>query len=85
MRNVDNKERPMALREIIEIDEELCDGCGECVPACEEGAIRIVDGKARVIEGLCDGLGHCIGDCPRGPSARCSGTPDRLEGAAPGR
>ena len=54
-------------RPIIEIDEELCDGCGQCVPACEEGAIQIIDGKARLVaEKLCDGLGACLGHCPRG-------------------
>ena len=52
-------------RKIIEIDEELCDGCGQCVIACAEGAIKIIDGKAKVIsDNLCDGLGACIGDCP---------------------
>ena len=56
-----------ARRKIIEIDEELCDGCGQCVTACEEGAIQIVNGKARLVaEKLCDGLGACIGECPRG-------------------
>jgi len=55
------------LREIVTIDEELCDGCGLCVPACEEGAIRVVDGKARLVASrLCDGLGACLGHCPRG-------------------
>jgi len=55
------------LRKIIEIDEELCDGCGECVTSCEEGAIKIINGKAKVISDLfCDGLGACIGDCPQG-------------------
>lgn len=54
-------------RLVVEIDEELCDGCGECVPACHEGALRIVEGKARLVsDSLCDGLGACIGDCPRG-------------------
>ncbi len=54
-------------RKIIEIDEELCDGCGECVPACEESAIQIVNGKARLIaEKYCDGLGNCLGECPTG-------------------
>jgi len=57
----------MALRDIIFIDEELCDGCGECVPSCMEGALRIVDGKARVIaDVLCDGMGACVGECPTG-------------------
>jgi NAD-dependent dihydropyrimidine dehydrogenase PreA subunit len=52
-------------RKIIEIDDERCDGCGQCVPGCAEGALKIVDGKARMIaENLCDGLGACIGECP---------------------
>ncbi len=56
-----------AKRKIIQIDEEKCDGCGACVPSCAEGAIRIVDGKARLIaERYCDGLGACLGECPRG-------------------
>jgi NAD-dependent dihydropyrimidine dehydrogenase PreA subunit len=54
------------MRKIIEIDEEKCDGCGLCVPACAEGSLQVVDGKARVIsENLCDGLGACMGECPR--------------------
>ena len=53
-------------RKIIEIDEERCDGCGNCVIACAEGALQIIDGKAKVIsDNLCDGLGACIGDCPQ--------------------
>ncbi|MBN2807962.1 MAG: 4Fe-4S binding protein [Deltaproteobacteria bacterium] len=55
------------LRNIIEIDEELCDGCGLCVPACDEGAIQIINGKAKTVaEKYCDGLGACLGDCPQG-------------------
>ncbi|MDI9570673.1 MAG: 4Fe-4S ferredoxin [Pseudomonadota bacterium] len=55
------------LRKIIEIDAELCNGCGNCVPGCAEGALQIVAGKARVVaESYCDGLGACIGDCPTG-------------------
>jgi NAD-dependent dihydropyrimidine dehydrogenase PreA subunit len=55
------------MRKIIEIDDERCDGCGQCVPSCAEGAIQIIDGKARVIaDNLCDGLGACMGDCPNG-------------------
>ncbi len=55
------------VRKIIEIDEELCDGCGSCVPSCAEGALEIIDGKARVIaEIYCDGLGACLGECPMG-------------------
>jgi len=54
-------------RNIIEIDEEKCDGCGQCLPECPEGAIQIIDGKARLISDLfCDGLGACIGYCPTG-------------------
>ena len=52
-------------RKIIQIDEEKCDGCGQCVPSCAEGAIQIVDGKARLAsEKYCDGLGACLGECP---------------------
>lgn len=55
------------IRKIIKIDEELCDGCGECVTSCEEGAIQIINEKAKVINDVfCDGLGACIGDCPQG-------------------
>lgn len=55
------------MRKIIEIDETLCNGCGNCVPACAEGAIEIVNGKARLVaEKYCDGLGACLGDCPTG-------------------
>jgi Fe-S-cluster-containing hydrogenase component 2 len=55
------------LRKIIEIDEDLCDGCGNCVPSCAEGALEIIDGKARVIADIyCDGLGACLGECPLG-------------------
>ena len=53
------------LRKIIEIDEEKCDGCGQCIPACAEGAIQIVEGKARIVKDMfCDGLGACMGECP---------------------
>ena len=55
------------FRKIIEIDEELCDGCGQCVPGCAEGSLQIVDGKAKMVsDNLCDGLGACIGECPTG-------------------
>ncbi len=55
------------LRKIIEIDEDLCSGCGACVPSCHEGAIQIIDGKARLVaDKYCDGLGACLGECPTG-------------------
>jgi ferredoxin len=55
------------IREIVTIDEELCDGCGLCIPACHEGALRLVDGKAKLVsDQVCDGLGACLGHCPRG-------------------
>ncbi len=54
-------------RVIVDIDETRCDGCGDCVPSCAEGAIRIVNGKARLVgDELCDGLGACLGECPQG-------------------
>jgi NAD-dependent dihydropyrimidine dehydrogenase PreA subunit len=54
-------------RTIIKIDEELCNGCGLCVEGCHEGALQLIDGKARMISDLyCDGLGACIGECPVG-------------------
>ena len=55
----------MAVRKIIEIDEESCTGCGVCIPNCPEGAIQVIDGKARLISDIfCDGLGACLGKCP---------------------
>ena len=54
-------------RNIISIDEEKCTGCGQCIPDCPEGALQIIDGKARLVSDLfCDGLGACIGTCPEG-------------------
>lgn len=54
-------------RKIIQIDETLCNGCERCIHACSEGAIRMINGKARLVaEDHCDGLGHCIGHCPTG-------------------
>ncbi len=55
------------IRKIISIDEEKCTGCGLCIPNCPEGALQIIDGKARLVSDLfCDGLGACIGHCPEG-------------------
>lgn len=54
------------VRKIIKIDESKCDGCGLCIPSCEEGALQIVDGKARLVKDIyCDGLGNCLGECPQ--------------------
>lgn len=54
-------------RDIVKIDEDLCNGCGVCIPTCHEGALQIIDGKARLISDLmCDGLGACLGHCPQG-------------------
>jgi Pyruvate/2-oxoacid:ferredoxin oxidoreductase delta subunit len=56
----------MIRRKIIQIDEVLCNGCGQCVTACAEGAIKIIDGKAKLVsDKYCDGLGACLGECPQ--------------------
>ncbi len=57
----------MAKRKIISIDEKKCNGCGLCIPSCQEGAIQIIGNKARLVSDLfCDGLGACLGYCPQG-------------------
>lgn len=56
-----------SIRKVIKIDEGLCNGCGLCLPSCAEGAIRVIDGKARLVsDKYCDGLGACLGECPQG-------------------
>jgi ferredoxin len=57
----------MVKRKIVNIDETLCNGCGNCIPKCVEGALQIVNGKAKIIKDTyCDGLGACLGQCPQG-------------------
>ena len=59
------RENVVAVHKIVKIDHEKCDGCGQCIVNCPEGALALVDGKARVVqESYCDGLGACIGTCP---------------------
>jgi ferredoxin len=68
------------IRKIIHINEDLCDGCGNCVPSCAEGALEIVDGKARVIADFyCDGLGACLGECPTGALTITERTADEFD------
>lgn len=55
------------VRKVVKIDEKKCNGCGICIPSCAEGALKIIDGKARLVsDKYCDGLGACLGECPQG-------------------
>ena len=65
--NSEHKEINIMIRRVIHIDEDKCNGCGACVTACHEGAIGLVDGKARLMrDDYCDGLGDCLPQCPTG-------------------
>lgn len=71
-------------RKIIEINEDLCNGCGACVPSCAEGAIQIVNGKAKLVSDKhCDGLGACLGECPTGALRIIEREADEFEEPAP--
>lgn len=73
----------MAIRKIVNIDENKCNGCGLCVPNCAEGAIKIIDGKAKLLaENLCDGLGACLGECPVGAITITERDADEFDEAA---
>ncbi|MCK4249488.1 MAG: 4Fe-4S binding protein [Candidatus Omnitrophica bacterium] len=74
----------MITRKIVKIDEEKCDGCGLCIPQCQEGAIQIVDGKARLVsDKYCDGLGACLGHCPQDAIIIEDRPADEFEGPCP--
>jgi NAD-dependent dihydropyrimidine dehydrogenase PreA subunit len=72
------------IKNTIHIDEDKCNGCGRCVPSCHEGAIAIVDGKARLTQSLCDGLGACLGECPQGAITITADDPAPMACGCPG-
>lgn len=75
----------VAVRNVIAIDEEKCDGCGECIPNCAEGALAIVDGKAKLVSDIyCDGMGACLGHCPQGAISMEERPAKEFDGAAAG-